>query len=540
MLRRVQRLDAGAGAEVQGGGHRGADGEPGERGGRAPYPEDHSLVAAARAAGAADRAAEVGDDEPVLALRAAVRTHVNRGAHLVARPGEPAVLQGLVARQCRSGALVRDGLLEQEQPYERVERGAAAGGPQGGHGLAAGQRGVGGRAEQVEQAVGGEVGREQGVAEPGGAVGHGQAGGRTGGNTGRTHPAIVAAGTDKHPRPGTHMGPGRAKGGRARRRGPYGVGATPRSPRTRAWPSRTASPTPRACRTPKASPTPRASPLRGGARGGRLLGGVAAGGGRRRGGRGGGLLLAAGLLLHRLAEVAGLQLLEGVVAALADGVQLVGDALEAVGELRLVAGVERVDLLLEVAVRGGGRRQLLGSLLLGLVAVLDGRDTGLVEAVGKRLVRVRDLLEGSRVRLLDVNRLALVGRLLLDGGVGVSDLLDLRLGLVAEGLGPVLHLLVRVVAAATRQCEHQYRAAGQCGRKLLVHRIGPFQGSRPRNIHAKWATTACPTPDLLAFGAICTKGEKAHDHKATGGRCVNPHRPPVFVVLLLGNDRRVR
>ncbi len=52
--------------------------------------------------------------------------------------------------------------------------------------------------------------------------------------------------------------------------------------------------------------------------------------------------------------------------------------------------------------------------------------------------------------LLDVGGLAVVRGLLLDGGVGVGDLLQLRLNLVADLLGPVVDLVVAVVAA-TRQ-----------------------------------------------------------------------------------------
>src|SRR5690606_22880549 len=77
---------------------------------------------------------------------------------------------------------------------------------------------------------------------------------------------------------------------------------------------------------------------------------------------------------------------------------------------------------------------------------------------------------------------------LLDRGVGRLDLRGLRLHRVADLLRPGVELLVAVVAAASRQRQYQYRTAGQCDRELLVHRIGPFHGSRPRNIHARWTT----------------------------------------------------
>ncbi|MDQ0715163.1 hypothetical protein QFZ55_004615 [Streptomyces luteogriseus] len=66
---------------------------------------------------------------------------------------------------------MRHGLLEQEQPDEHLQRRVPAGRPERGHGLAPGQCRVRGGAEQFEQSVGGEGGREQGVPEPGGDIG---------------------------------------------------------------------------------------------------------------------------------------------------------------------------------------------------------------------------------------------------------------------------------------------------------------------------------------------------------------------------------
>lgn len=102
--------------------------------------------------------------------------------------GHPAVLDALGQGERGAGPLVRDRVLEQEEPHQRVERGGAPGGPQCRDRLAAGERGIGGGTEQVEEPVGGEGGGEQGCTEPGRTVGHGEAG--------RTHPLIVAAPTD--------------------------------------------------------------------------------------------------------------------------------------------------------------------------------------------------------------------------------------------------------------------------------------------------------------------------------------------------------
>lgn len=188
VLRGVQRLDAGARTDVERGGDRRTDGDPGECAGRPTDTEDDPLLVRTDATGTADRAAQIGDDEPVLALRSAVRPHIDGGPHLVVLADHPAVLDALGQRECGAGPLVRDGTLEQEKPHQRVERRAATGGTQRRNRLTAGERGVGGRTEQVEESVGGEGGGKQGFAEPGRTVGRGEAG--------RTHPPIVAAPAD--------------------------------------------------------------------------------------------------------------------------------------------------------------------------------------------------------------------------------------------------------------------------------------------------------------------------------------------------------
>ncbi len=198
----VQRLDARAAAEVQGAGHGGPhrDARQGRRGAADPEDEPRAVGHARRrgrsrvhggtdAAGAADRAAEVGDDPPVLPRGTAVGPYVHRRSHRAAvRSGvgavQPAVGERVLDRERGTGPLVRHGPLEQEQPYQRLERSVTACGAQRGHRFAAGQGGVGGGAEQLQQSVGGEAGGEEGIAQPG----KGRAGG---GETVHTHAPIV-------------------------------------------------------------------------------------------------------------------------------------------------------------------------------------------------------------------------------------------------------------------------------------------------------------------------------------------------------------
>lgn len=217
VLGRVQRLDTGARTEVEGRGDRRTDGDGGEGGGGPADAEDDALLVRADPARTADRAAEVGDDEPVLAVRTAVRTYVDGGADQAVLDAHPAVLDALLQRQGGARLLLGDGALEEEQPHQRVERRPAPGGAQGGHGLAAGERGVGGCAEPVEESVGGEGGGEQRLAEAGGVVGCGKAG--------LTHPTIVSGPTDNGSGPGTHRVSGPPHRGCSR--GPSGLLASP-------------------------------------------------------------------------------------------------------------------------------------------------------------------------------------------------------------------------------------------------------------------------------------------------------------------------
>src|SRR5690606_39142310 len=348
---------------------------------------------------------------------------------------------------------------EQEQPDERLQRRVPAGRPERGHGLAAGQRGVRGGAEQVEQAVRGEGGAEKGVPQPRGGVG--SVGRGQGRQAGVTHAPIVAAAPVMSPPP------------------------CPRAPR----------------------------------RGARCGSAPA----RRGGGR-----LAAGLAGHGLADLALLQRPQGVVAALAELVQLGGDVLQTVGELRLVVGVQAVDLLLQVAVGGGDAVELLDRVLLLLLAVPDVGRPGLVHCGADSLVGGGPVLARLGVGLLNLFRRAVVRGLLLDRGVGGLDLLGLRLHGVADLLRPGVQLLVAVVAAASRQRQYQYRTAGQCGRELLVHRFGPFHGSRPRNIHAIGTTPTRRTSDTTLLKPFAPSERRLTNRarRARHGRAARQRTPP--------------
>ncbi len=274
----VQRLDAGARTEVEGGGDRRTDCDGGEGGGGPADAEDDALLAGADAARPADRAAEVGDDEPVLTVRPAVRPYVDGGAGPAVLDAHPAVLDALLQRQRGAGLLLGDGALKEEQPDQRVERRRAPGGAQGGDCLAAGERGVGSRAEPVEEAVGGEVRGEQRLAEGDGVVGCGKAG--------LTHPTIVAGPTDNGSGPDPTGCPGRPRRARSaspqalRPSSPQAAGdprkprvtpsslptspprPSPPKPRPRGWPPRPAPRIPRGWRArsrPPASGSPSAS-----------------------------------------------------------------------------------------------------------------------------------------------------------------------------------------------------------------------------------------------------------------------------------------
>lgn len=186
----VQRLDPGTRTEVERALHGRPYGDPGQRRGRTTNTQDDALGATADASGTTDGAPEVGHDEPVLAVGPAVRPYVDgRGDLVVTGARQPPALQALLGRQNGRHARVLRGLLQQEQPYERLQRAVPAGRPQGGDGLAPRERRVGRRPEQLEQAVGGEFGPQQGLTQSGDDIV--TVNGRQLGQTGATHAPIV-------------------------------------------------------------------------------------------------------------------------------------------------------------------------------------------------------------------------------------------------------------------------------------------------------------------------------------------------------------
>lgn len=167
-------------------------------------------------------------------------------------------------------------------------------------------------------------------------------------------------------------------------------------------------------------------------------------------------------------------------------------------------------------------------------SVVDaGRRPGLLDGLGECSVGVGHVLEGLRVGLLDVRRSVVVRGGLLDRGVGRVDLRVLGRQRVADLLGPGVELLVAVVAAAASgQRQYQYRTAGHHGRELLVHRVGPFHGSRPRNIHGNRARTPERMSAMSIIEAICTRREKAHGSgtystQRAGDATTRVTRPPL-------------
>ena len=149
------------------------DGDAGEGGGRAADAEHHGRrvhARAADAAGAADGAAQVGDDAPVLAVGPAVRPDVHgRARTSSAVADEPAVGQARrpAGQHVRARRACGTGCCSRNSRTRRLQRASAAGGAQRGHGLAARQRRVGGGAEQVEQPSAVKEAAEQRVARAG-------------------------------------------------------------------------------------------------------------------------------------------------------------------------------------------------------------------------------------------------------------------------------------------------------------------------------------------------------------------------------------
>lgn len=166
----VEGLDTAAGAEVQGPVDRVAHGELGQR--RRGRADPEHVVRAHPRARPVEAGSQVGDHPPV-ALLVGVGAQVQAGPHL---PNGPLEQPGQAQRveEVGQGALDgghRDGRLQQEEPGERAQRRAVAGGVQAGGGLVARQGGVGHRTEQRGDRVVGEAGRAQGVAQPGHDIG---------------------------------------------------------------------------------------------------------------------------------------------------------------------------------------------------------------------------------------------------------------------------------------------------------------------------------------------------------------------------------
>jgi hypothetical protein len=162
----VQRLDAAARAEVEDAARRPPYGQPRQRRGRAAGAEDHVGVAG----GVGEGGAGVGDDPPVEAALPRVRPHLDAGAHLTGLGPHPAVGERRLGQRGPRAAF-RHGPPQQEQPHQGGQRPVALPallprGAKRGRGLAPRERGVRGRAEHLQEPVGGEVGLAQRLAQP--------------------------------------------------------------------------------------------------------------------------------------------------------------------------------------------------------------------------------------------------------------------------------------------------------------------------------------------------------------------------------------
>ncbi len=160
----VQRLYAAAGAEIERAADRCARGDAGEGQGRATDPEhvvDGDLAdVAARGVGSV-----VADDVPV-GVALAVRPDVDQRPQRRAAPDQ-AEGEQVVQREVPGDVGPLHLLAEDEQPHElRVRTMPVLQGAAGGHALVATQRGVRGRAQHGEEAVGGEARVEERLAQP--------------------------------------------------------------------------------------------------------------------------------------------------------------------------------------------------------------------------------------------------------------------------------------------------------------------------------------------------------------------------------------
>jgi len=115
---------------------------------------------------------EVGDHPPE-ALVVAVRPDVQRGTQAVpVRPQQPGVQRVVHGKRVQRGPhrRLRFGVAEQEHPDQRAQLARVPGGPPGGLGLAAAERGMRLRAEQVDHTVGVVADGTEGLAQPGADV----------------------------------------------------------------------------------------------------------------------------------------------------------------------------------------------------------------------------------------------------------------------------------------------------------------------------------------------------------------------------------
>ena len=178
VLGQVERLDAAAGAEVERAPDRPAHGELGE-GGRGRADPEH-VVGLDPGRGAVQPGGEVAE-HPEVAVVVGVRAAVDQRDHLVAARVQQPVGQQRVEEAGQGGVGRRAGYdgLEQEQPDQRLQGGAARRTTPGRRGLVAGERVVRLAAEQLGHGVDGVVGVGERVAQLRGPVAHVVAAGRS-------------------------------------------------------------------------------------------------------------------------------------------------------------------------------------------------------------------------------------------------------------------------------------------------------------------------------------------------------------------------
>ena len=161
----MQRLDAAAGAEVEGPGARLADGQLGQGGGGRADAQD--VVRLDPDGSAVESGRQVADDPEVevpLEIAGGVGADVEERTYLLADGGQEAVVRQRPeeVRKRPLGVRRRDGGLEEEQPGEGRERRAIGRTAAARRGLVAAQRRVGTGPEQLGDRVVGEAGGLEG------------------------------------------------------------------------------------------------------------------------------------------------------------------------------------------------------------------------------------------------------------------------------------------------------------------------------------------------------------------------------------------